>query len=113
MPRALKLANSIQQLLDRSARPIYAIDARRNIVYCNPALATWLEISPERIIGRTVEYHSEPSGRVEAKGEVQPPLADLCPPPRALAGEPCTGTISRADIAGRLAHRHAVFGPLR
>jgi DNA-binding NtrC family response regulator len=44
---------------------------------------------------------------------VLPPLVDLCPPPRALAGEACTGTVSRADIAGRLAHRHAEFIALR
>jgi DNA-binding NtrC family response regulator len=112
MPRTLKISNSLHQLLDRSSRPVYAIDGRRRIVYCNAALAAWLELDSERVVGRLVEYHSEPPDGDEAKRSGQAPLADLCPPPRALGGEACTGTISCAARGGRLAHRHANFMPL-
>ena len=40
------------------------------------------------------------------------PLAELCPPPRALAGEPSLGTISCIARDGSLHHRQAEFVPL-
>lgn len=112
MPRTRTISNSLLELLNHSSRPIYAIDARRRIVFCNPALATWLELEPARVTGRLVEYHSEPEANGDAKSDSAAPLADLCPPPRALAGEACVGTISCAVRGGRLAHRHAEFIPL-
>ena len=112
MPRIRAISNSLLELLNQSTRPIYAIDGRRHIVYCNTALATWLELEPARVTGRLVEYHSEPEANGDAKGDPEAPLADLCPPPRALAGEACAGTISCAVRGGRLTHRHAEFIPL-
>ncbi len=112
MARTRKTLDSLPKLLDQSSRPLYAIDSHRRVVYCNSALATWLELEPDRIIGRFVEYHSVPAGDVKDKGDAAAPLADLCPPPRALAGEACSGTISCAALGGRLSHRHAEFIPL-
>lgn len=110
MPRTRSLPNSLVELFNESSRPIYAIDGRRRIVYCNAALATWLELDSARITGRLVEYHSE---RDTDEAKADSPLTDLCPPPRALAGEACSGTISCAVRSGRLAHRQAQFVPLR
>lgn len=110
---ARKLANidSLTTLFDSSSRPIYAIDAERQIVYCNRALATWLGMEPRRIIGRLVEYHSEPAtGKGETPEDM--PLADLCPPPRAIAGESCMGALSCLARDGRLVHRRAEYMPL-
>ncbi len=112
MARTRKTLDSLPKLLDQSSRPLYAIDSHRRVVYCNSALATWLELEPDRIIGRFVEYHSVPAGDVKDKADAAAPLADLCPPPRALAGEACSGTISCAALGGRLSHRHAEFIPL-
>jgi DNA-binding NtrC family response regulator len=112
MARTRTTIDSLQKLLDRSNRPIYVVDSRRRVVYCNAALAKWLQLEPERIIGRVVEYHSIQAGDEKAKADPVAPLADLCPPPRALAGEACAGTISCAALGGRLAHRHAEFVPL-
>jgi len=95
---------SLTNLLDASSRPIYAVDARRQVVYCNAALAAWLGLEAERIVGRSVEYHSEPTATA--------PLTDLCPPPSALAGTPSTGTVGRVGRDGRLVHRRAEFVPL-
>ena len=61
MARKTSNIDSLTKLFDESSRPIYAIDAERRIVYCNRALATWLDIEARRIIGRVVEYHSEPT----------------------------------------------------
>lgn len=111
MARKLATADSLTKLFDRSSRPIYAIDVERRVVYCNRALATWLDIDISRIIGRIVEYHSEPAADDDAMRDGAP-LTDLCPPPRALAGEPCMGTLSCMARGGRLVHRQAEFVPL-
>src|SRR3954471_24152140 len=103
--------DSLTALLDGSVRPIYAINSDSQIVYCNRVLADWISLEPKRILGRTVEFHSEPA--TDAHVHTEPPLTDLCPPPRATAGEPCSGTISCLATDGRLVHRHAGFIPVR
>ncbi|HVT26899.1 MAG TPA: helix-turn-helix domain-containing protein [Lacipirellulaceae bacterium] len=111
MTRQTATIDSLTRMLNESSRPIYVIDAGRRIVYCNRALAAWLDMAPKRIVGRVVEYHSEPM--VEGDdGRDAAPLTDLCPPPRALVGEPCTGTLSCMAPGGRLVHRQADFIPL-
>ncbi len=112
MASTLAELGSLTDLLDASNRPIYAVNDRRQIVYCNTALATWLDLEPSRIIGRVVEYHSEPDAVRPSRSAAQAPLADLCPPPRALAGEACVGTISCVARGGGLVHRRARFVPL-
>jgi DNA-binding NtrC family response regulator len=109
MPRKQLTADSLSQLLDQSSRLIYAIDAERRIVYCNPALAAWLDLRAQKIVGRLVEFHSESDTNAE---DGDPPLTDLCPPPQAFVGEPCTGTISCLARDGRLVHRRASFVPI-
>jgi PAS domain-containing protein len=106
MPAALTM------LFDSSERPIYAVDARRHVIYCNSALAAWLGVEAGRIVGRSVEYHSEPAADGGEKAGAAAPLTDLCPPPRALAGERFEGTIGRFGRDGRLVHRRAEFLPL-
>jgi DNA-binding NtrC family response regulator len=112
MAARTKLADSITKLLDTSSRPVYAVSARRQIVYCNAALADWLGLKPNRIVGREVEYHSEPESTGAESTEVMGPLAALCPPPQALAGEPSAGTVSCVARDGRMVHRRAEFVPL-
>jgi DNA-binding NtrC family response regulator len=110
MARKLATIDSLPALFDESRRPIYAIDAERRIVYCNPALAAWVDITGGRVLGRVVEYHSEPHENDNDGGDA--PLTDLCPPPKALAGEGCAGTLSCVGRGGRLIHRKAEFIPL-
>lgn len=103
---------SLAELFDQSARPIYAVDAKRQIVYGNAALAQWLGLGNERVVGRFVEYHSEAEEAGTAAQGSSGPLSGLCPPPRALAGQQCVGTVSQVARDGRLVHRHADFLPL-
>lgn len=111
MARKASTIDSLTSVFDKSIRPIYAIDAERRIVYCNRALATWLDVEVGRIVGRVVEYHSEPAAESdESRDDV--PLTDLCPPPQALAGTACAGTLSCMGRGGRLVHRQADFMPL-
>jgi transcriptional regulator with AAA-type ATPase domain len=111
MARKNSNIDSLTKLFDGSSRPIYAIDAERRIVYCNRALAAWLDIASSRIVGRVVEYHSEPAAD-EDEPRDDGPLTDLCPPPQAFAGELCVGTLSCMARGGRLVHRQAEFVPL-
>jgi DNA-binding NtrC family response regulator len=112
MPRSQANVDSLTKLLDESSRPIYVVDAQRRIVYCNPALAAWIDWEPKRIVGRRVEFHSEePTSAVAIRGE-SAPLTDLCPPPHALAGETSVGTISCLARGGRMLLRTAEFMPL-
>jgi DNA-binding NtrC family response regulator len=111
MARKTPNIDALTGLFNNSGRPIYAIDAERRIVYCNRALAAWLDMEFGRIIGRTVEYHSEPTAD-EDEGRDDAPLTDLCPPPQAFSGGACVGTLSCMAREGRLVHRHAEFVPL-
>jgi DNA-binding NtrC family response regulator len=106
------ITRPLDQLLDASSRPVYAVDQQRQLVYCNRALAAWLGLDPSRIVGRSVEYHSEPAATGSEKNIPATPLTDLCPPPAALAGVPTHGTVGRVGRDGRLVHRRAEFVPL-
>jgi transcriptional regulator with AAA-type ATPase domain len=103
---------SLTKLLGVSGHPVYAVDSDRRIAYCNAALENWFGLDAARIIGRQVEYHSEPEAGASSAASETSPLAALCPPPHALAGERCSGTISCVARDGRLVHRHAEFFPL-
>jgi DNA-binding NtrC family response regulator len=111
MPRSQTIADSIIKLLDQSGRPIYLVDAQRRITYCNPALAAWIDLESKRIIGRRVEFHSEEPKLPDTTRD-SAPLTDLCPPPRAFAGEAGRGTVSCQARAGQIIHRSAEFIPL-
>jgi DNA-binding NtrC family response regulator len=102
----------LAQLLDASSRPVYAVDGDRQIVYCNASLAAWLGTDRLKIVGRIVEYHSVPTGTAESSQKPARLLTDLCPPPAALAGKQCSGTVATVDRDGRLIHRRADFLPL-
>jgi DNA-binding NtrC family response regulator len=103
--------DQLTQLLDESCRPIYAIDRDCQIVYCNRSLAAWLGLRRGQIVGKPVEYHSVPSADSDAHLG-PPPLTELCPPPAALAGMQCTGTVANVSRDGRLLHRRADFVPI-
>ncbi len=112
MARPFSIADSLTKLLDKSDRPIYIVDPQRRIVYCNPALAEWIDLERMRIVGRRVEFHSEePSSDAATKKDVAP-LTDLCPPPSTFAGDPGKGTISCQTRDGRMLYRAAEFIPL-
>ncbi len=112
MARPLSIADSLTKLLDKSDRPIYIVDPQRRIVYCNPALAEWIDLERMRIVGRRVEFHSEEPSSDAADRKDVAPLTDLCPPPSAIAGEPSKGTISCQTRDGRMLYRAAEFVPL-
>lgn len=112
MPRSRTAILSLTNVLDRSSRPVYAVDPERQIVYCNTALSTWLGLEPQAVLGRYVEYHSLPVEEEHGAHAVGRSLTGLCPPPSSLAGEQSLGTVSCIGHDGRLLHRRAEFVPL-
>ena len=99
--------DSIVQVLEASAGPIYLLDPDRNLVYCNRKLACWTGVEAAELVGRRVDYHSRGS-LADAPGVA----AGLCPPPKAFAGEETSGHVSCMSRDGRLLHRRATFIPL-
>lgn len=81
MPSRRGSAAPLARLLDAVGEPIYAVDAERNIVFCNDACLAWTGCVADDLIGQECRYHAgeELSGGAAV-------AAALCPPPAALAG---------------------------
>lgn len=104
-PQSPKTA--LASLLASCSLPIYALDERRRIAYCNPACADWLGIEPATLLGQRCDYHSAaPAGAAEDLA------AGLCPPPEVLHGQRASGEVSCRDLAGQPQRRRAEFLPL-
>ena len=104
-PQSPKAA--LAKLLAICSLPMYAVDERRRIVYCNPACAGWLGIEPATLISQRCDYHSAgPPGAAEDLA------AGLCPPPEVFHGQRTSGEVSCRDLAGQLQRRRAEFLPL-
>ena len=92
-------------LLASSSRPIYAIDDRRQIVYCNEACAAWLGVDAKELLGRQCDYHAGDVSTDEL-------AAALCPPPQAFYGTPVSVHVTCRDTSGAAARRAVQFYPL-
>jgi DNA-binding NtrC family response regulator len=91
--------------------PLLLIDAGRQIVFANQSLADWAGLPLGQVVGRLVEYHSEPADE-DSERHAAGVLTGLCPPPAAMAGNRTRGTLSSVSRDGRLRHRRGEFLPL-
>ena len=79
-PRSSKTV--VGKLFDVAESPIFLLDSRRRIVYCNPACAQWLSVdADEDLIGRQCDYHSK-----QNTTKSDSIAAGLCPPPEVFEG---------------------------
>ena len=109
MAVARGMTAELAKLLGGSAAPIYLLDDRRRLVYCNPIGAEWLSVPAEELLGKTCVFCSS----AEAIDEpIAARLAGLCPPPEAFAGVRSVGQISTTSGDGKLNRRRAEFIPL-
>ena len=92
MARERAIANQLAKLIGASNLPIYAIDDRRRIVFCNAACADWLGVTVEELIGQRCDYDSADSG-----DRLADLAAKLSPPPEAFLGQLPT---ARCQILG-------------
>ena len=100
-------SSELARVLSASAMPIYVLDERRRVVFCNTACAEWVGLTAGELIGTTCAYHA-------GDGESAPSdaAALLCPPPDALVGKRSCGQVACRRSDGSLAHRRAEFLPL-
>ncbi len=92
------------RLLDASSRAVYAIDERRQIVYCNTACGELLGLDPEQLIGQRCDYQVVRTGSTPADI-----ASSLCPPPEAFAGRVTASVVSALHVSGELLARQAEF----
>ncbi len=83
-----KLKTGIARIVDHSAQPIYVVNSKRQIVFCNAALGRWLSFDEKQLLGVACHYHSRPDA--EPWDSV---AAALCPP-----GESWSGSVQRFAI---------------
>lgn len=89
-------------LFDDAATPVYALDLKRKIIYCNAALARWLGLNVEDLVGVRCDYHS-------AADEAS---FSLGAPPSVFEGRVAAGTVARRrpDLGNEI--REATYLPL-
>ncbi len=86
-----------------STLPIYLVDDERRIGFVNAALAEWVGLPTEQILGAKLAYQSSSVGKSGA-------LLGLAPPPNVTLKR--QGLISVIAGDGRIRHRDAEFIPL-
>ncbi|HEX4146136.1 MAG TPA: helix-turn-helix domain-containing protein [Pirellulales bacterium] len=109
MPRQRTAAQQLIRQFSAASRPIYLVDDRQVIVYCNPACAAWARVPAEELVGQTCVY-GLPAGDAATLSAAA--AARLCPTPGALAGAISRGLVSAIDEHGELVFRQAEFLPL-
>lgn len=105
MARKRSVAKELANLLQASPRPVYVLDDRRRIIFCNDACCDWLGTSSEQLIGQQCNYR----GTSAAPGDL---TAALCPPPEVFSGQPLIAELVCLDRAGKVSRRLANFSPL-
>lgn len=83
MTRPRSPGNQLLRWLGDVATPVYAVDARRLLLYANAAAEAWLGADASQLCGLRCDYHSPVDGTSEPLG---PLAAALCPTPEAFAG---------------------------
>jgi len=102
MARERAIANQLAKLLGASNLPIYAVDDRRRIVFCNASCADWLGVTVEELIGQRCDYDSADSG-----DRLADLAAKLCPPPEAFLDQLPTSRVQILSGTGNAMHRSA------
>lgn len=107
MARSQKSTRALLRLLDGSATPMYVLDGRRTLIFCNAALTQWLGVEAEQLLGVRCDYHeggeAEPIKRLAAR---------LCPPPEVFQGESRSAAVVFETPHGT-SRRRVEFAPLR
>lgn len=107
MSRSLTTATDLAELLDDGIAPIYVLDDRRRIVFCNAACARWTRTRAADLVGQQCVYHTPD----DASGATAV-AAGLCPPPKVFSGHPQTAPVSCTAPDGHLVYRRGHFWPL-
>ena len=107
MARPRSSTTALRNVLDQSQRPIYVLNEKRLIIYCNEACTSWTGMAAEDLLGTRCDYHTQP-----AETPNQELAACLCPPPEVFAGEQMATKISIRAQSGKISHCQANCLPL-
>ena len=107
MPRQRTAPQQLVRQFSAADRPIYLVDDRHVIVYCNPACAAWARVSEEELVGQTCVYGLPVDD--SAIKSAAAAAARLCPAPGRSARRGCVSAIGER---GELIFRQAEFLPL-
>jgi transcriptional regulator with PAS, ATPase and Fis domain len=107
MSRLRATTADLAEFLDHSIAPVYVLDDRRRIIYCNPACARWIGTKVADLLDQQCGFNS-PS---QPKGPAASASA-LCPPPKVFSGHALSGLVSCAGPDGQLRYRVGHFWPL-
>lgn len=104
MARTRTHAAELARLLNAAPLPVYALDDRLVIVFCNEACLAWVGLPAEELLGRRCAYHSGP-----AASPADAAADGLCPPPEAVSGGHTVALVAAVDATGRVRRRRARF----
>ena len=91
MARPRSSVTELAALFNSAKQPVYVLDERLTIVFCNSACLQWLGQSESELLGRRCAWHSSPD--VPPADAV---AAALCPPPAVLYGDALTANVALA-----------------
>ncbi len=102
MPRPRANTAGLSRLLGSLSEPVYLLDNRHTIVFCNDACLDWVGQNPDDLLGQRCAYHSS----VSVTGP-EAVAAGLCPPPAAWQHRQSTAVVACTDTAGHVHRRRA------
>lgn len=70
------IKSNLVRVFEEARQPFYVLDAQRKVIFCNQAMADWLDCSIEEITGWQCQYSS--GDQILANR--------ICPPPEAFSG---------------------------
>jgi transcriptional regulator with PAS, ATPase and Fis domain len=79
---AISRKTVLSRLIDSATQPVYALDEKQRLVYCNDALARRLGATAEELVGSICQYVTTPPG-LENRQSL---LNGLCPGPHVFLG---------------------------
>ncbi|MCA9212419.1 MAG: sigma 54-interacting transcriptional regulator [Planctomycetales bacterium] len=94
-PRSSKTV--VGKQFDAAENPIYMLDSRRRIAYCNPACGQWLGVENEEdLVGRRCDYHSLTD---DSTNQIDEQAASLCPPLEVFDGRELVAKVDNGTRA--------------
>jgi DNA-binding NtrC family response regulator len=97
----------LARVLNSAQAPVYVVDDRRRLVFCNDSCRDWLNVDTGLLLGKQCDYHSETT-----EDPLQNVATALCPPPEAMAGQRISAVASVIGVDGRQNRRNIDFIPL-
>lgn len=84
----------LAHLLAKVHQPVYALDGKRRLIWCNDAFLEFFAISAQAIVGQECRWTS-PGFQPEQLPPADHVLTTVCPSPEVFAGQATAGTIYR------------------